>query len=238
MIVQHNVELISIGNGTASRETDKLAADVIKLIASKMPERKVSKIVVSEAGASVYSASAVAAAEFPEIDVSLRGAISIARRLQDPLAELVKIEPEVHRRRAVSARRKPARTGTLPRCDRGRLRQCSGRGCQYCLRSAPCAGVGAEHRAGEKHRGIPKYQRPVCQSKNNPQGAAPGRQDLRAGRRLSAHQRRRQSSGPFGGPSGSLSGGRAHSRASWQRHRSSHGTTGDAEGTFAERIHR
>jgi protein Tex len=94
MIVQHNVELISIGNGTASRETDKLAADVIKLIASKMPERKVNKIVVSEAGASVYSASAVAAAEFPDLDVSLRGAVSIARRLQDPLAELVKIEPK------------------------------------------------------------------------------------------------------------------------------------------------
>jgi uncharacterized protein len=94
MIVQHNVELISIGNGTASRETDKLAIEVMKLIASKMPERKVNKIVVSEAGASVYSASAAAAAEFPELDVTLRGAVSIARRLQDPLAELVKIEPK------------------------------------------------------------------------------------------------------------------------------------------------
>jgi uncharacterized protein len=94
LTVQHNVELISIGNGTASRETDKLAAEVIKLIAAKMPERKVNKIVVSEAGASVYSASAFAAAEFPGLDVSLRGAVSIARRLQDPLAELVKIEPK------------------------------------------------------------------------------------------------------------------------------------------------
>jgi uncharacterized protein len=94
MIVQHNVELISIGNGTASRETDKLATEVIKLVNSKMPERKLTKIIVSEAGASVYSASAFAAAEFPELDVSLRGAVSIARRLQDPLAELVKIEPK------------------------------------------------------------------------------------------------------------------------------------------------
>jgi uncharacterized protein len=94
LTVQHGVELISIGNGTASRETDKLAAEVIKLIATKMPERKVNKIVVSEAGASVYSASAFAAAEFPELDVGLRGAVSIARRLQDPLAELVKIEPK------------------------------------------------------------------------------------------------------------------------------------------------
>ena len=94
MAVQHGVELISIGNGTASRETDKLAAEVLKLIASKMPERKLNKIVVSEAGASVYSASAFAASEFPELDVSLRGAVSIARRLQDPLAELVKIDPK------------------------------------------------------------------------------------------------------------------------------------------------
>ena len=94
MVVQHNVELISIGNGTASRESDKLAAEVIKLVAAKMPDRNLAKIVVSEAGASVYSASALAAAEFPELDVSLRGAVSIARRLQDPLAELVKIDPK------------------------------------------------------------------------------------------------------------------------------------------------
>ena len=94
LVAQHGVELISIGNGTASRETDKLAAEVIKLVSAKMPERKLNKIVVSEAGASVYSASAFAAAEFPELDVSLRGAVSIARRLQDPLAELVKIDPK------------------------------------------------------------------------------------------------------------------------------------------------
>ncbi|MGH7847075.1 MAG: Tex family protein [Candidatus Binatia bacterium] len=94
LVAQHGVELISIGNGTASRETDRLAAEVIKLVASKMPERKLTKIVVSEAGASVYSASAFAAAEFPDVDVSLRGAVSIARRLQDPLAELVKIDPK------------------------------------------------------------------------------------------------------------------------------------------------
>ena len=94
LVVQHGVELISIGNGTASRETDKLAAELIKFLAAKLPERKLDKIVVSEAGASVYSASALAATEFPELDVSLRGAVSIARRLQDPLAELVKIDPK------------------------------------------------------------------------------------------------------------------------------------------------
>lgn len=90
LCVQHHVELIAIGNGTASRETDKLAGEVIKA----MPEAKLQKIVVSEAGASVYSASEFAAKEFPNLDVSLRGAVSIARRLQDPLAELVKIEPK------------------------------------------------------------------------------------------------------------------------------------------------
>jgi uncharacterized protein len=94
LVVQHGVELISIGNGTGSRETDKLAIEVIKSVASHKPEQKVAKIVVSEAGASVYSASAFASAEFPELDVSLRGAVSIARRLQDPLAELVKIDPK------------------------------------------------------------------------------------------------------------------------------------------------
>ncbi|WP_347554294.1 Tex family protein [Robbsia sp. KACC 23696] len=83
-------ELISIGNGTASRETDKLAADLM----ARHPELKLTKIVVSESGASIYSASELAAKEFPDLDVSLRGAVSIARRLQDPLAELVKIDPK------------------------------------------------------------------------------------------------------------------------------------------------
>ncbi len=94
LVIRHGVELISIGNGTASRETDKLAVEVIKVVAERKPAQKVAKIVVSEAGASVYSASAFAAAEFPALDVSLRGAVSIARRLQDPLAELVKIDPK------------------------------------------------------------------------------------------------------------------------------------------------
>ena len=111
---KHGVNLIAIGNGTASRETDKLAADLIKLVAknslnnaSNMPLAavsiasaaienvvKIEKVVVSEAGASVYSASEFASLEMPDVDVSLRGAASIARRLQDPLAELVKIDPK------------------------------------------------------------------------------------------------------------------------------------------------
>ncbi|MGK3208988.1 Tex family protein [Amycolatopsis sp. MEPSY49] len=90
LCARHKVDLISIGNGTASRETDKLAQELIK----KHPELKLTKAVVSEAGASVYSASAFASQELPNMDVSLRGAVSIARRLQDPLAELVKIDPK------------------------------------------------------------------------------------------------------------------------------------------------
>ncbi|WP_374490063.1 Tex family protein [Zoogloea sp.] len=90
LCARHNVSLVAIGNGTASRETDKLAGELMKL----HPELGLTKIVVSEAGASVYSASELAAKEFPELDVSLRGAVSIARRLQDPLAELVKIDPK------------------------------------------------------------------------------------------------------------------------------------------------
>ena len=90
LAVAHRVDLIAIGNGTASRETDKLATELVKLL----PDLKMSKIVVSEAGASVYSASAFASEELPELDVTLRGAVSIARRLQDPLAELVKIDPK------------------------------------------------------------------------------------------------------------------------------------------------
>ncbi|MGY3586338.1 uncharacterized protein ACVIGB_004602 [Bradyrhizobium sp. USDA 4341] len=90
LAIEHGVELIAIGNGTASRETDKLAAELVK----RLPERKMTKIVVSEAGASVYSASAFASNELPDLDVTIRGAVSIARRLQDPLAELVKIDPK------------------------------------------------------------------------------------------------------------------------------------------------
>lgn len=90
----HGVNLIAIGNGTASRETDKLASDLIKRIQQLAPGTHIEKVVVSEAGASVYSASEYASKELPELDVSLRGAVSIARRLQDPLAELVKIDPK------------------------------------------------------------------------------------------------------------------------------------------------
>ncbi|MFC4671526.1 Tex family protein [Seohaeicola nanhaiensis] len=92
LIAKHGIQLIAIGNGTASRETEKLVADTLAMLPSGV--QKPTKVIVSEAGASVYSASELAAREFPDLDVSLRGAVSIARRLQDPLAELVKIEPK------------------------------------------------------------------------------------------------------------------------------------------------
>lgn len=90
LALRHDVQLVSIGNGTASRETDKLVSELV----AKLPQLALTRVMVSEAGASVYSASEVAAIEFPDLDVTLRGAVSIARRLQDPLAELVKIEPK------------------------------------------------------------------------------------------------------------------------------------------------
>ncbi len=94
LVATHGVALIAIGNGTASRETDKLAGDLVKRLQKVAPDHRLDRLVVSEAGASVYSASEVASKELPELDVSLRGAVSIARRVQDPLAELVKIDPK------------------------------------------------------------------------------------------------------------------------------------------------
>ncbi len=94
LCTEHGVNLIAIGNGTASRETDKLAGDLIKRLVAMAPDLKIEKAVVSESGASIYSASEFASKELPDLDVTLRGAVSIARRLQDPLAELVKIDPK------------------------------------------------------------------------------------------------------------------------------------------------
>ena len=94
LVASHGVTLIAIGNGTASRETDRLSAELIQRVKKLAPEMRLDKVVVSEAGASVYSASEFASKELPDLDVSLRGAVSIARRLQDPLAELVKIDPK------------------------------------------------------------------------------------------------------------------------------------------------
>ena len=102
LIKKHNIDMIAIGNGTASRESEMFVAELIK-----KADHTVHYAIVSEAGASVYSASKLATQEYPDINVSLRGAISIARRLQDPLAELVKIDPKAIRSRAISTRCEP-----------------------------------------------------------------------------------------------------------------------------------
>lgn len=114
LVQKYGIELIAIGNGTASRETDRLAGDLLKMVNG----RKIDKIVVSEAGASVYSASEYASHELPDMDVSLRGAVSIARRLQDPLAELVKIDPKSIGVGQSPARRCTNKTGKVAGCNR------------------------------------------------------------------------------------------------------------------------
>ena len=193
MVVQHDVELISIGNGTASRETDKLAVEVIKLIAAKMPERKVNKIVVSEAGASVYSASAFAAAEFPELDVSLRGAVSIARRLQDPLAELVKIEPKAI---GVGQYQHDVNQRALARNLDATVEDCvNAVGVDVNTASAPLLSrvSGLNSLLAKNIVEFRNTNGAFRNRKAHAQSAAHGRQDLRASRRFSAHQRRRQS---------------------------------------------
>ena len=154
---QHNVELISIGNGTASRETDKLATELVKLL----PDLKMSKIVVSEAGASVYSASAYASEELPDLDVTLRGAVSIARRLQDPLAELVKIDPKAIGVGQYQHDLSEQQTGALARCRGRGLRQCGRRRCQHRLGAAAGARIGHRIRPGAEYRAAPRRQRPV-----------------------------------------------------------------------------
>ena len=148
LAVQHRVDLIAIGNGTASRETDKLAADLVKLL----PDLKMTKIVVSEAGASVYSASAFASEELPDLDVTLRGAVSIARRLQDPLAELVKIDPKSIGVGQYQHDVGRVQAGALAR-RRGRgLRQRGRRRRQHRLGAAAGAGLGHRRRARAEHR--------------------------------------------------------------------------------------
>ncbi len=203
----HGVELIAIGNGTASRETDRLAADLIRT----HPELKLTKVVVSEAGASVYSASAYASRELPGMDVSLRGAVSIARRLQDPLAELVKIDPksigvgqyqhDVSEIQAVPLARR--RGGGRRQRGRGRRQHRVGRRCwPGCPGSASGLADGiVAHR--DDRRAVPQPPRAD-------RGAAARPEGLRAVRRIPAHPRRRRPAGRLQRAPGGLSGGPAH----------------------------
>ena len=184
---QHHAELIAIGNGTASRETDRLAADLIK----RHPDLKLTKVVVSEAGASVYSASAYASAELPELDVSLRGAVSIARRLQDPLAELVKIDPKSI---GVGQYQHDVTEGKLSRSLDAVVEDCvNAVGVDLNTASQPLlAGSRASPRAWPR----PSWPAATPRGRSRPAAAdagAPARPEgLRAVRRVPAHPRRRR----------------------------------------------
>ena len=201
----HHVELIAIGNGTASRETDRLAADLIKA----HPELKLTKVMVSEAGASVYSASAYASRELPGMDVSLRGAVSIARRLQDPAGRAGQDRPQVHRGRAVPAR--PGRDQAVPLAGRGRrgLRERRRGGREH--RIGPVAGprVGDQRRAGRLGGGPARRGRPVPQPAGAQGRAAAGTEGVRAGGGVPADPGRRRPAGRVERPPGGLSRGPA-----------------------------
>ena len=202
----HGVELIAIGNGTASRETDRLAADLIKT----HPELKLTKVVVSEAGASVYSASAYASRELPGMDVSLRGAVSIARRLQDPLAELVKIDPKSI---GVGQYQHDISEGKLSRSLDAVVEDCvNAVGVDVNTASAPLLARVSGISAGLAD-GIVAHRdsgRAVPQPPRADRGAAAGAEGVRAVRRLPAHPRRRRPARRVQRAPGGLPGGPAH----------------------------
>ena len=203
LAAKHKVSLISIGNGTASRETDKLAQDLIK----QHPELKLTKIVVSEAGASVYSASEFASRELPDMDVSLRGAVSIARRLQDPLAELVKIDPKSI---GVGQYQHDVGQTQLARSLDAVVEDCvNAVGVDVNTASAPLlARVSGLNASVAQSIVTYRDMKGMFTSRAALRdGAAPGRQDLRAGGRLPARDGRRQSARRLGGAPGIVSAG-------------------------------
>ncbi len=213
LVRKHKVELVAIGNGTASRETEKLANELVKGLA----DLKLHKVVVSEAGASVYSASAFAAEELPGLDVTLRGAVSIARRLQDPLAELVKIDPKSI---GVGQYQHDLSELKLSRSLGAVVEDCVNRvGVDLNTASAPLlarvSGIGAG--LAQSIVTHPRHARAfqsARRSKDVPR-LGPG---VRAVRGLPAHHRWRRSARRLGGASGSLSGGAADHRGDQERH--------------------
>ena len=209
------MELIAIGNGTASRETDKLAGDLIKA----HPELKLTKVVVSEAGASVYSASAYASQELPDLDVSLRGAVSIARRLQDPLAELVKIDPKSI---GVGQYQHDLAETKLSRSLDAVVEDCvNAVGVDVNTASAPLltrvSGIGcglAENIVAHRDANGPFRSREALKER------APARAEgVRAVRRLPAHPRRRRPARRLQRAPRGVPGGAAHPEGHRRRHR-------------------
>ena len=209
LVVADKISVIAIGNGTASRETEALAATLIqgdedrtRMNADERGEKiddprpstlvRVPKpahlayVMVSEAGASVYSASDIARAEFPDLDVSMRGAVSIARRLQDPLAELVKIDPQIDRGRPVPTRRGSEEAGGRAGCG-GRVgRQLRRRRREHRLGRAAGLCGGHQQAAGGGHRRASGRQRPVRLARRAQEGQGAGAESVRAGGRFPA----------------------------------------------------
>ncbi len=203
---EHHVELIAIGNGTASRETDKLAADLIKA----NPELNMTKVVVSEAGASVYSASAYASGELPDLDVSLRGAVSIARRLQDPLAELVKIDPKSI---GVGQYQHDVTGTKLERSLDAVVEDAvNAVGVDVNTASRPLLArvSGVTDSLAGRDRRAPRRQRRVRHPRRAADGAAARPEGVRAVRRLPAHPRRRRPARCLRRPPRGLPGGPPH----------------------------
>ena len=185
---KHQVDLVSIGNGTGGRETDKLVAELM----TKMPELKLTKVMVSEAGASVYSASELAANEFPDLDVTLRGAVSIARRLQDPLAELVKIEPKAI---GVGQYQHDVDQTGLARSLDAVVEDCvNSVGVDVNTASAPLlervSGLNSD--AGVEHRRLPRRQRRLQVAHGFEESSASRAEGIRAGGGFSADHERQE----------------------------------------------
>jgi uncharacterized protein len=230
----HRVELVAIGNGTASRETDKLAGELV----AKHPDLKLTKMVVSEAGASVYSASAYASQELPDLDVSLRGAVSIARRLQDPLAELVKIDPKSI---GVGQYQHDLAEYKLSRSLDAVVEDCvNAVGVDLNTASPPLlarvSGLGewvAQNIVAHRDANGPFRTR-----KAPYQGHGAGAENLRAGRRLPAHPQWGRPARRLRRPPGSLSGGAAHPGGHKERHQGGDRQWRRAEDARSEAFHR
>ena len=193
LIDAHDVKLIAIGNGTASRETAAFCARL------ERARPRVRKVVVNESGASIYSAGAMAREEFPDLDLTVRGAISIARRLQDPLAELVKIDPKSIGGRAVSARRQPGSTQESPRPSRPLIGEPGRRPCEFGFGNAAIVRIGDRSNAGTGNRDSSGSRRPVRDPPGPLAGPSLRRESVRAECWLPASTRRSRGARRDGG---------------------------------------
>ncbi len=234
LVQKHGVQLVAIGNGTASRETDKLAADLLKLVAKA--DLGFEKVVVSEAGASVYSASEYASQEMPDVDVSLRGAASIARRLQDPLAELVKIDPKSI---GVGQYQHDVNQSELARTLDAVVEDCvNSVGVDLNTASAPLLSR-VSGLSGSVAKAVVRWREANGAFRSRRQlmeVAGLGAKTFEQSAGFFAHPRRRQPAGHDGRPPGDLSGGGAHPRAHGQAGERNHGPRRHAQAAQARAV--